>query len=86
MVFFVSVDAGLPNITGVFGHALMTETFISNGSFYDTSGNTWSRGTSSPSTWKWRDINIDASRSSSVYGSSDTVTPLSLSCIPIIRY
>ena len=30
--------------------------------------------------------NFDASRSNSIYGSSDTVTPTSLTCITCIKY
>ena len=64
-----TIEAGLPNITGVIngsfagGEGIAFYTGIENGSF--ASGNDW----------KFYKAHLDASRSSEVYGNSDTVQP-----------
>lgn len=73
------MDAGLPNITGQVG----VINYINNGAFKYNGTNhgiQWAGGSNAGQ------ADFDASRLSSVYGSSGTVTPLSLSYIPIIRY
>ena len=73
------MDAGLPNITGYCGLVMYagngTGTF--SGSLNDNNlpGGAGAGG-----------LNFNASRSNSIYGSSDTVTPTSLTCITCIRY
>ena len=81
----ISVEAGLPNVTGEAGPII-----IYNGGWYvgalsligviknqqGTSGNQQGGG----------NINFDASRSSAIYGDSNTVTPLSLSTVMLMKY
>ena len=76
------INAGLPNITGAINNAL-----------FDSA-----RGTGAFTTWKEGSMkgdgalyskaaaNFDASRSSSIYGASDTVQPPALSLIPQIKF
>lgn len=79
------VEAGLPNITGsiysFFGGGANTnegalyqemkqDSIIDNGNGKN----------------KWKSVNIDASRSSAIYGASNTVQPPAITYIPIIRY
>ena len=63
---------------------------ISRGDQYAGGGtnyrNVSSVASSSPTVWTWVYYGIDASRSSSIYGKSNTVTPLSLSGTFLIRY
>ena len=76
--------AGLPNITGKVSNLPSGNDYESSGCFYRDGGSeTYSLSGklgSSASTC------INAFRSSSIYGSSSTVTPLSLSSIFIIKY
>ena len=73
---------GLPNITGRiggdrFGH-LNTNYFFSEGCFYATnSGQTSAREHSSHKSGVY--VNLDASRSNSIYGASSHVTPVNTS-------
>ena len=76
------MEAGLPNITGKVSN--LPNYYGSSGCFYRDGGTekyhlSGAEG-SSASTY------IDASRSSSIYGNSSTVTPLSLSSIFAIKY
>lgn len=76
------MEAGLPSITGSFGHlgvssfgkgAFTKVTFNSGwGNFASGNGN----GT----------VSFDASRSSTIYGASDTVTPPSVTCHVCMKY
>ena len=84
-----TVDSGLPNIQGFVdprwsdasgGGIIMSEQ--NNGALYTSRPNTWwgyskvtDRGTAGTSTGYKTRINLDASRSSSVYGGSDIVQP-----------
>ena len=72
--------AGIPNIAGQIG--IETTSEHNTGPFY--------RGTFTQLGWRGssdvRGTNFDASRSSSIYGSSNTVTPLSISCKFLICY
>ena len=78
----------MPNITGSHGEHDYGNGRLKNSSGAFTlsslsgekSGNGWGGND------KFRTVNMDASRSSSIYGSSETVTPLSESVIFYIRY
>ena len=74
------VEAGLPNITGNFGG---NRYGTIDGAFADAGG-THVRGSSS-SADNMRKISFNASRSSSVYGKSTTVTPPSTKLLPCIK-
>ena len=82
----ISVEAGLPNITGkieniagysglrAYGLIIMdANSFIQN----IVNGGTNFGGIN---------LNIDASRNSAIYGASSTVTPLSQSTLMLIKY
>lgn len=64
------VEAGLPNITGAFNVAAEEQNYIS-GAFYENGTFRGNGANAEPN----KHINFDASRSSSVYGNSDTVQP-----------
>ena len=82
------LNAGLPNILGVFGK-IASQFTNANGAFYATNqislnpqggfGNLYF----SPNAF---DIAFNASRSSNIYGASTTVQPPSISLIPQIKY
>lgn len=82
--------AGLPNIIGTQGIVGANNTgFWSE----NTTGvyTTWGNGTgdfaqASTTGHTTKGFNFNASRSSSVYGSSETVTPLSLTSVYAIKY
>ena len=74
------VEAGLPNITGTFGG---NRYYNASGAFAYT-GSTHVRG-SSRSGGAMEGVNFNASRSSSVYGKSTTVTPPSCKLLPCIK-
>jgi len=63
------VEAGLPNITG--GFTMEHNSVQTNGAFYNGGTVSGKQGGSSGDTDAW--FNFDASRSSSIYGNSDTV-------------
>ncbi len=71
-----SVEAGLPNITGAYNGACMLNSsgVTYDGALYNTNKNALQKagGTSGTTTGA---IGLDASRSSSIYGNSDTVQP-----------
>ena len=77
-----TVAAGLPNITG---HSANGAVMVGGGggAFYTT-----------PTAWYWSGsgdllrytINFDASKSSHIYGASETVQPAAIKLIPVIRY
>jgi hypothetical protein len=78
--------AGLPNVTGSFGLNIVTQgEAYPSGCLAATDGG-YSVNTASGSEWRARSFDFYASRSSSIYGSSETVTPLSMSCIFCIKY
>lgn len=94
------MEAGIANIIGanINSEASYIPNFansgavrvISRGDQYTGGGtnyrNVSSVATSSPTVWTWVYYGIDASHSSSIYGKSNTVTPLSLSGTFLIRY
>jgi microcystin-dependent protein len=75
-------DAGLPNITGTFGDNRMHASLISG--CMSISGTC----TSAPTSGNWYNtgVTMDASRSSSIYGKSNTVQPPSSTVIFLILY
>lgn len=77
------LNAGLPNITGAANVARGSGyTYKAEGAFYDSNngaGGNWDTSASCR-------LNIDASRSSSIYGSSDTVQPPALTTQFYIKY
>ena len=76
-------EAGLPNITGSISFDVWSN--ASSGCFYDNGGNKRS-GTSNDGGSKGANKTFDASRSSSVYGKSSTVTPKNISVNWFIKY
>ena len=78
--------AGLPNIAGVAsgGASAWSGEGLSASGFAYLGSRQWVTGPGSGG--DFYDVNFDASRSSAIYGSSTTVTPLSLSAILIIKY
>lgn len=88
-----SVEAGLPNITGQIAGNAASHGFLTNEPLAQTGAltigeinenfhfNYGSYGFSVRSS-----INLDASRSNSIYGASQTVQPPALSLIPQIKY
>lgn len=88
------MEESLPNILGGSTGKVLTNSDGANGCF---SGNVFSKtlpGYYSYPNWaitenggEWyRDINFDASRSSSIYGNSNIVTPLSQSTLMLVKY
>lgn len=75
------INAGVPNITGVTGAAFEDHTTPS-GAFY-LSGNAYEAENGGYGKFL---LNFDASRSNSIYGTSDTVQPPALTLIPQIKY
>lgn len=75
-----AVRAGLPNITGTITYITADNTNVNSGQ-YPTSGafrwlnEAYSSKASNTSGTGSRDLDFDASRSSPIYGNSDTVTP-----------
>lgn len=85
-------DAGMPNITGDFNTSMAGTVWLgwstTTGAFYGSAdvGNCFRPAAgyttySSPNT-----VALDASRSNSIYGSSDTVQPAAINMIPCIKY
>jgi len=90
----ISQAAGIPDITGwvsvnnnyssKYGYVGY---YSGGGAFYGSeTGTSRIACTSSATSTKISDIYFKASRSSSVYGDSSTVTPLSRKCLFYIRY
>lgn len=79
--FAISIGAGLPNIIGRVGG---TKDVIPNGAFYFT-GNNFA-GNTDIVEHQFKNTYMNASLSNSIYGSSNMVTPLSLSTSYILKY
>lgn len=73
-------EPGLPNITGSFG--LDSDSPAPTGAFYQDGSAANADGWDSNNKF----VRFDASRSSAIYGASDTVQPASLNLIPQIKY
>ncbi len=77
------IEAGLPNIKGTIaqgycnGYGAMSEAFYGTGSAIGTGGDAHSGYSAF--------INLDASRSSGIYGNSNTVQPPALTLLPCIK-
>ena len=82
-----SKDAGLPNITGYFtaDPQYGSIRLIGYGSFYGSGAVSWCTGGSSLNININNQLNLDASRSSAIYGNSTTVQPSSLTVRYIIK-
>ena len=83
------LEAGLPNIIGrsQFGDLNRIEILNTNGALYGSGSDRVLNGvTGDAVTGKNQFLNLDASRSNSIYGSSTTVQPPSITLIPQIRY
>ena len=78
------MDAGLPNITGEI-QTRWPAVHFTGGAFRTVNRDTQSLVETSSNHVVQGNI-FDASRSSSVYGNSSTVTPLSITCKYIICY
>lgn len=79
------MEAGLPNITGYFGGTVCLG-FLRAGAFGHFGEDRGIYGNISATPGYVSSYDFDASRSSSVYGSSNTVTPLSESCFFCIKF
>lgn len=77
------MEAGAPSITGTYKIDYVYKG-VGTGCMYNRSGTRQINATLGANTNGL--ICIDASRSSSVYGNSNTVTPLSLTSTFLIRY
>ena len=79
------MEAGLPNITGKLAVRPTSETPNPTGAFY-INGISEYLGKYNGGTNYSNGVSFNASRSSSIYGNSSTVTPLSMSCKFYISY
>lgn len=70
----IHTEAGLPNITGFVDEMCTYSSSSPTGAFYQTSSDTWKKSGRDQTLYE-KDVHFDASRSSSIYGKSDTVTP-----------
>lgn len=89
-VLWVRIGAGLPNITGAWQGTLHTEGAGSSGFEGAITPGSYSRAYSyaaiSSATSKNNKKILDASLSNSIYGSSETVSPLSQSTLYLVKY
>lgn len=70
------VEAGLPNITGSYGNNIgETASIATNSALYITNQRGHAAWSGSTSVNRCNSLNLDASRSSSIYGNSSTVQP-----------
>ena len=83
------LEAGLPNITGGFGHITEGSGFAViqsiNGAFLGVGKTTNGHGSGSGGLGGYTDVNLVASRSSSIYSSTNTVQPTALQALIIIK-
>ena len=78
-----TVEAGLPNITGVFGGSIYGGVTYPNGPFVSwVSGDARGSGRSGGALGK---VTFNASNASAVYGKSTTVTPPSTKLLPCMK-
>lgn len=84
------MEAGLPNITGDIGNGqlyLVTNEQYVTGVFANSSYTRGGTGFASANiSSRWNKVNFSANKSDTTYGSSATVTPLSMSCKFYISY
>ena len=78
----------MPNITGLGQLALDFRNHgnTTSGAMYLVSSEAGTKSIGGGDAYHYRKIGFDASHSSAVYGNSNTVTPLSLSILPILKY
>ena len=78
----------MPNITGLGQLALDFRNHgnTTSGAMYLASSEAGVKSLGGGDAYHYRKIGFNASRSSAVYGNSNTVTPLSLSILPILKY
>ncbi len=80
-------EAGLPNITGKFiTKGIEYASTSSSGALYDTNGGNSTYSSHAEGARENATINLDASRSSAIYGKSNTVQPPAIVLIPQARY
>lgn len=68
------VEAGLPNITGFIDELCTYSSSSPTGAFYQSHSDTWKKSGVDQTLYQ-KDVNFNASRSSSIYGNSSTVQP-----------
>ena len=80
------IQAGLPNVTGTLGYTRgdADRTYTSSGAF--TNSSQANGGTTGSAATTGRKFTLDASRSSAIYGNSDTVQPPAVSMRYYIKY
>ena len=79
------MEAGLPNITGTF-IAYTYSSQASGGCFSNDTGSTWKNFANGTGIGEARHFAMNAFSSSSIYGNSSTVAPLSQSALYIMKY
>lgn len=82
----IRVGAGLPNIMGRFVASSRVNNFYADGAFYDSLNSLNHRDGTTSNVYGFGAYYFDASRSSSVYGNSGTVSPLSKSTLYVMKY
>lgn len=73
-----TIDAGLPNITGYFNNGGSFYTYTGASGAFEVYGTTGTAQANTSGAAKYPNIKFDASKSSSVYGNSNTVQPKSV--------
>lgn len=79
-----TLDAGLPNITARWNHSSGFNSFSSNNGAIKVE-TSYSPATGAGGGWRNENIDFSASRSSSVYGKSNTVQPPAVKMLLIIK-
>ena len=79
-------NAGLPNITGYTGYIPYVNASVAAGSLTYIESSTAANIAGNPPGTPLRYLDFNASRSSSIYGSSTTVQPPALTCLICIKY
>ena len=79
-------NAGLPNITGYTGYIPYVNASVAAGSLTYIESGTAANIAGNPPGTPLRYLDFNASRSSSIYGSSTTVQPPALTCLICIKY
>ena len=79
------VPAGLPNIKCSWNHSSGYQSFTNDNGAIKV-GTSYSPATGAGGGWRNENISFDASRSSSIYGKSNTVQPPAVKMLYIIKY
>ena len=93
-VWSISIEAGLPNITGKIYATVDNSSNVqweiehaSSGALYGTNKESQATVSAGDRNYEgYNSLSIDASRSSVIYGASETITPRSLSTKLILKY